>query len=115
MRPLGSRGGSAPPRSPREDLGGEPWTCDPERPGNLALPDEGTGRLGLAGVMALQGGFAAHARALAALGWRTREVRAPRDLEGLDALVLPGGESGVQIDDYADKPIKLITVTRNFK
>jgi hypothetical protein len=31
------------------------------------------------------------------------------------ARVKPGGESGVQIDDYADKPIKLITVTRNFK
>jgi hypothetical protein len=28
------------------------------------------------------------------------------------ARVRPGGESGVQVDDYADKPIKLVTVVR---
>jgi 5'-phosphate synthase pdxT subunit len=47
----------------------------------------------LVGVLALQGGFAAHARMLEELGARTREVRVPRDLDGLDGLVLPGGES----------------------
>jgi hypothetical protein len=31
------------------------------------------------------------------------------------ARVKPGGESGVQIDDYADKPIRLVTVSRNIK
>jgi hypothetical protein len=31
------------------------------------------------------------------------------------ARVKPGGETGVQIDDYADKPIRLVTVTRNIK
>ena len=31
------------------------------------------------------------------------------------ARVRPGGETGVQIDDYADKPIKLMTVTRQLK
>jgi len=44
-------------------------------------------------VLALQGGFAAHLRVLAGLGARTREVRVVADLDGLDGLVLPGGES----------------------
>jgi pyridoxal 5'-phosphate synthase pdxT subunit len=45
------------------------------------------------GVLALQGGFAAHAAILRGLGAEVREVRTPADLEGLDGLVLPGGES----------------------
>ena len=45
------------------------------------------------GVLALQGGYAAHARVLAELGAEVREVRVPADLEGLDGLVVPGGES----------------------
>ena len=45
------------------------------------------------GVLALQGGFAAHARMLRALGADVREVRVPADLDGLDGLVMPGGES----------------------
>jgi pyridoxal 5'-phosphate synthase pdxT subunit len=45
------------------------------------------------GVLALQGGFAAHAAVLGRLGARVREVRTPGDLDGLDGLVLPGGES----------------------
>jgi 5'-phosphate synthase pdxT subunit len=50
----------------------------------------------LVGVLALQGGFEAHARMLARLGSAapcTREVRTPSDLDGLDGLVIPGGES----------------------
>ena len=47
----------------------------------------------LIGVLALQGGFEAHERMLGGLGARTVEVRAPRELEGLDGLVIPGGES----------------------
>ena len=47
----------------------------------------------LVGVLALQGSFAAHIRVLSELGARTREVRVGADLEGLDGLVLPGGES----------------------
>ena len=47
----------------------------------------------LIGVLALQGGFAAHARILESLGATVREVRVPADLEGLDGLVMPGGES----------------------
>jgi 5'-phosphate synthase pdxT subunit len=48
------------------------------------------------GVLALQGGFEAHERMLAKLGPtppRTREVRVPGDLDGLDGLIVPGGES----------------------
>jgi len=45
------------------------------------------------GVLALQGGFAAHRRTLHALGADVREVRVPAELEGLDGLVIPGGES----------------------
>jgi len=49
----------------------------------------------LVGILALQGGFQAHERALRRLGAETRQVRVPDDLAGLDALVLPGGESTV--------------------
>ncbi len=57
---------------------------------------EGPGRPGampLIGVLALQGDFEAHARALAEEGAEPREVRTAADLEGLDGLILPGGES----------------------
>jgi 5'-phosphate synthase pdxT subunit len=47
----------------------------------------------LIGVLALQGGFAAHARMLRSLGAEVREVRVTDDLDGLDGLVIPGGES----------------------
>lgn len=52
-----------------------------------------TTRAPLIGVLALQGDFEAHARLLRPLGAEVREVRVPGDLEGLDGLVLPGGES----------------------
>ncbi|MBJ7329557.1 MAG: pyridoxal 5'-phosphate synthase glutaminase subunit PdxT [Solirubrobacteraceae bacterium] len=45
------------------------------------------------GVLALQGDFEAHARVLRGLGADVREVRVPADLDGLDGLVMPGGES----------------------
>jgi 5'-phosphate synthase pdxT subunit len=47
------------------------------------------------GILALQGDFEAHGKMLRAVGAEPREVRVPADLEGLDALVLPGGESTV--------------------
>jgi pyridoxal 5'-phosphate synthase pdxT subunit len=47
----------------------------------------------LIGVLALQGGFQAHGRMLHGLGARVREVRTASDLEDLDGLVIPGGES----------------------
>jgi 5'-phosphate synthase pdxT subunit len=53
------------------------------------------GEAPLVGILALQGGFAAHAAILHDLGARTRLVRVPDDLAGLDALIIPGGESTV--------------------
>jgi 5'-phosphate synthase pdxT subunit len=47
----------------------------------------------LIGVLALQGDFEAHRRVLEGLGARVREVRVPSDLDGLEGLVIPGGES----------------------
>jgi 5'-phosphate synthase pdxT subunit len=60
----------------------------------VARPDAETGAP-LVGVLALQGDFEAHARMLRALGAEVREVRVPADLDGIDALVMPGGESTV--------------------
>ena len=45
------------------------------------------------GVLALQGAYDAHAKTLTSLGATPRLVRAPADLEGLDGLIMPGGES----------------------
>ncbi|MDW3178579.1 MAG: pyridoxal 5'-phosphate synthase glutaminase subunit PdxT [Acidimicrobiia bacterium] len=45
------------------------------------------------GVLALQGAFRAHRNKLAELGVVSREVRTPQDLETVDALIMPGGES----------------------
>jgi 5'-phosphate synthase pdxT subunit len=45
------------------------------------------------GVLALQGAFDVHAKRLAELGATTLLVRKPEQLDALDALVLPGGES----------------------
>ena len=45
------------------------------------------------GVLALQGDFEAHSRTLRQLGAEPREVRTAKDMEGLDGLVIPGGES----------------------
>jgi 5'-phosphate synthase pdxT subunit len=45
------------------------------------------------GVLALQGAFREHARALRALGAEVVEVRLPEQLDGLDGLVIPGGET----------------------
>jgi len=48
---------------------------------------------GRVGVLALQGAVREHCRALSGLGAIPVEVRTPADLEGVDMLVLPGGES----------------------
>ncbi len=45
------------------------------------------------GVLAIQGDYAAHQRALSALGRESVRVKTPAHLEGVDALILPGGES----------------------
>ena len=45
------------------------------------------------GVLAIQGDFAEHIVMLKRLGVETAEVRLPAQLNGLDALIIPGGES----------------------
>jgi 5'-phosphate synthase pdxT subunit len=47
------------------------------------------------GILALQGDFEAHAKIVRALAAEPREVRVPADLQALDALIVPGGESTV--------------------
>ena len=49
------------------------------------------------GILAVQGDFAAHAAMLAGLGVETVEVRAVKELDGCDGLILPGGESTTQL------------------
>ncbi len=61
----------------------------------LPPPDGSSHAVLTVGVLALQGDFEAHERMLNALGAATRQVRVPGDLDGLDALVIPGGESTV--------------------
>jgi 5'-phosphate synthase pdxT subunit len=63
--------------------------------GETSRSDEDPQSKPVVGVLALQGDFEAHAKILHRLGATAREVRVPADLHGLDALVLPGGESTV--------------------
>src|SRR5262245_57528892 len=50
------------------------------------------------GVLALQGAFAQHAAVLRRLGHDAVEVRSAAGFAGLQGLILPGGESSVQLD-----------------
>ena len=59
------------------------------------MPDPSAHGAPLVGVLALQGDFEAHAKILERLGAIGREVRTPVGLDGLDALIIPGGESTV--------------------
>jgi pyridoxal 5'-phosphate synthase pdxT subunit len=73
------------------------------------------GKTPLVGVVALQGGFAAHAQMLRSLGAEVREVRTPADLDGLDGLVWPGGESttmtlGVEREGLAE-PLRALVAS----
>jgi pyridoxal 5'-phosphate synthase pdxT subunit len=63
--------------------------------------------LKVVGILALQGDFEAHAKIVRSLGAMAREVRVPADLDGLDALIIPGGEStvmtlGIEREGLAD-------------
>jgi len=58
---------------------------DPAPPGARAWP--------LVGVLALQGDVAEHLRALAAAGAAAVQVRRPEQLDEVDGLIIPGGES----------------------
>ena len=62
------------------------------------------------GVLAIQGDFEAHSKIVESLGAEAREVRVPAHLEGLDALIIPGGESttmtlGIEREGLAE-PLK---------
>ncbi|MCE1248957.1 MAG: pyridoxal 5'-phosphate synthase glutaminase subunit PdxT [Firmicutes bacterium] len=55
------------------------------------------------GVLAMQGAFEEHIKALQALGVETAEVRLEKDLENIDGIIIPGGESttiGKMLDSY---------------
>jgi 5'-phosphate synthase pdxT subunit len=67
------------------------------------------------GILALQGDFAAHTKILHELGAQPREVRVPADVEGLDALIIPGGESTVMTLGIAREGLAepLRTLTRS--
>ena len=67
----------------------------------------------LVGVLALQGDFEAHRRILEEEGAEVREVRTTKDLDGVDALVMPGGESttmrlGIEREGLAEPLRELI-------
>lgn len=57
------------------------------------MADFGAAKTLVVGVLALQGDFEAHAKTLRRLGAEPPEVRTPAEIDGLDALVIPGGES----------------------
>jgi 5'-phosphate synthase pdxT subunit len=56
------------------------------------------------GVLALQGGFLAHAAVLRGVGATAREVRRCAALEGLDGLIIPGGETTTLLNLMDDEP-----------
>src|ERR1700686_2728855 len=62
------------------------------------------------GILAVQGDFEAHAAMLARLGGEYIFVRTPRDLDGVDAVILPGGESTTQwkflVEEGLDKSLR---------
>jgi pyridoxal 5'-phosphate synthase pdxT subunit len=65
------------------------------------------------GILALQGDFEAHATIVSALGAQPREVRTPAELDALDALIIPGGESttmtlGIEREGLAEPLRELI-------
>ena len=56
------------------------------------------------GVLALQGDFDAHRRVLEAEGAPAREIRRCRELDAVDGLVIPGGESSALLKLMDDEP-----------
>ena len=64
------------------------------------------------GVLALQGDFREHMRAVERLGAEARAVRLPKDLDGVDGLILPGGESTVMgklmVEYKLDQPLRAV-------
>ena len=62
------------------------------------------------GILAVQGDYEAHAATLARMSVDFVFVRTPRDLEGVDAVILPGGESTTQwkflVEEGLDKSLR---------
>ena len=81
-----------------------------------AIPrEEPPARRPRVGVLALQGDFEAHGALLEQLGADVVEVRVPGDLDGLDGLVMPGGESttmtlGIEREQLAD-PLRAVAAS----
>ena len=85
--------------------------------GEGAAASDRPDRRPLVGVLAIQGGFEAHRRALERAGAAVREVRTVSDLEGVEGLVLPGGEStaimlGIEREGLAEPIANLATSGR---
>jgi pyridoxal 5'-phosphate synthase pdxT subunit len=71
------------------------------------------------GVLALQGAFEAHAKALTALGATAKLVRTPSELANLDGLIIPGGESTtflkfLERDGFLDALESFVATTPTF-
>jgi 5'-phosphate synthase pdxT subunit len=68
------------------------------------------------GVLALQGDFAEHIHMLKKLGAETEEIRLPQQLNGLDGLIIPGGESTtmgkLMVDFNLLEPLREFGLTR---
>ena len=73
----------------------EPEPAGSPRQAAAPVKGEGPDRIqrGPTGILGLQGDFAAHGRALAAIGVDSAIVKQPRQLDAVDGLILPGGES----------------------
>jgi 5'-phosphate synthase pdxT subunit len=56
------------------------------------------------GVLALQGAFTAHTSSFREVGLRVCEIRRVADLEGVDGLMIPGGESTTLLNLMQDEP-----------
>ena len=95
------------PVESRERRAGAPVESRERRAGAPVESRDRLARAPVVGVLAIQGDFEAHARVLRELGAEPRIVRTPAELESLDALVMPGGESttmalGVEREGLAD-------------
>ena len=59
--------------------------------------------MGTTGVISIQGDFSKHLEVLSRIGAQAKEIREPRDLAGVDRVILPGGESttvGMLLERY---------------
>src|ERR1700746_1124837 len=71
------------------------------------------------GILALQGAFEAHAKALTDLGATAKPIRTPAELADIDGLIIPGGESTtflkfLERDGFLDALQSFVTTTPTF-